>query len=183
MPGLVVRVVQQGTRLEITNKTRRTIVVLGYANEPYLRFLADGEVDVNVHSPASPLDLPRYGVVKPQPETNPDAKPRWQPIADDHRYDWHDHRIHLRGTVDPAAVAKAPGSQHHLFNWAVPLLIDGKRFVVHGSLDYIPGRQARLFWVLALSAAGVVGLALVVRSALKSGPIKTQRRSRRRASR
>ncbi|MCG5450277.1 hypothetical protein NIE111_001797, partial [Micromonospora sp. NIE111] len=54
-PGLEVRVIEAGARLELTNRTGRTIEVIGYSGEPYLRVGPDGVFE-NSHSPATYLN-------------------------------------------------------------------------------------------------------------------------------
>src|SRR3954447_4440195 len=49
-PGLVVRPVEAGARLELVNTTGRDVVVLGYDNEPYLR-VGPGGVFENQRAP------------------------------------------------------------------------------------------------------------------------------------
>ncbi|MBM0240265.1 hypothetical protein JNW88_29915 [Micromonospora sp. ATA32] len=41
-PGLTVRAVEAGARLELVNRTGRNVEVIGYSGEPYLRVGPDG---------------------------------------------------------------------------------------------------------------------------------------------
>jgi hypothetical protein len=52
VPDLTVRAIEAGAQLELTNRTGRTIEVLGYAGEPYLRIGPDGVFE-NLNSPAT----------------------------------------------------------------------------------------------------------------------------------
>jgi hypothetical protein len=166
MPGLTVRVLQQDDRLWVANKTGKEIVVLGYENEPYLRFEPGGGVQVNGRSPASTLNINRYGHVELPPNTDPKAAPRWQPVANGQSYTWHDHRIHWMSAIDPPAVRRGRGSAHHIFNWTVPLRVAGKHVVVHGTLNYAPSaRHWSRLWLIAPSAAALAALALLYRKA------------------
>jgi hypothetical protein len=169
VPGLTVRVVQGDDQLMLTNTTRKTVTVLGYENEPYLRIHPGGGVDVNSLSPASTLNINRYGHVTLPPNADAHAPPHWQRIRTGFRYTWHDHRIHWMSTIDPPAVRKARNSRHHLFNWVVPLRVDQDRVAVHGTLDYYPApsRPARL-WLIAPSVAALAGLLFLYRAATGS---------------
>ena len=57
------RVVDGDDAIELRNATGKNILVPGYENEPYLRFLVNGRVEVNVNSPAKYLNEERYGGV------------------------------------------------------------------------------------------------------------------------
>src|SRR5262245_20968599 len=55
LPGVEVRAIEAGARLELTNTAQRTVEVLGYSNEPYLEVRPDG-VYQNTNSPATYLN-------------------------------------------------------------------------------------------------------------------------------
>ena len=168
-PGLTVRVVQNDDQLTLTNKTSKTVIVLGYENEPYLRIHPGGGVDVNSLSPASTLNINRYGHVTLPANADAHAPPHWNRIRTGSSYTWHDHRIHWMSTIDPPAVRGARSSRHHIFNWVVPLRLDQDRVAVHGSLDYYPPpRGASRLWLVAPSVAALAALFLLYRSAIRS---------------
>ncbi|MGH3545923.1 MAG: hypothetical protein ACRDPW_08360, partial [Mycobacteriales bacterium] len=52
VPGLSVRIVQSGTRMELHNRTGKTLEVLGYSDEPYLK-ITQTTTYVNTHSPSA----------------------------------------------------------------------------------------------------------------------------------
>ena len=60
IPGVTVRVVELGNKLELTNRTRTDVVVLGYDGEPYLRVGPRGLYE-NLRSPATYLNRTRAG--------------------------------------------------------------------------------------------------------------------------
>ena len=80
-------------RLRVSNYSGKTIVILGYEGEPYLRFDKTG-VYANTLSPAAHLN--RFRLPRPLNPgvANPRAAPRWRRVAPGVTYEWHDHRIH-----------------------------------------------------------------------------------------
>ena len=72
-------------RIELRNGSNSTIVVDGYRNEPYLRFLPDGTVQVNRRSPALYLNEDRFGQVEIPRSARPSAPPSWQQVAQNGR--------------------------------------------------------------------------------------------------
>ena len=137
--GLTVRVVDGDDALELRNSTGRNVMVPGYEGEPYLRFLANGRVEVNVNSPAKYLNEERYGGVKIPSAAGPKAKPRWQLIGEGGGYVWHEHRIHWMSTVPPPRVKKSGGETLvKVFDWNVPLKVGARRAKVSGTLWWIP---------------------------------------------
>jgi hypothetical protein len=83
-------------RLRISNYSGKTIVIMGYEGEPYLRFDTTG-VYANTLSPAAHLN--RFRLPRPLKPgvTDPSAAPRWRRVAPGVTYEWHDHRIHWTG--------------------------------------------------------------------------------------
>ena len=70
------------------------MVVKGYDDEPYLRFLPSRVVEVNTRSPSKYANEDRYALGRPGPgELGRPAE--WQTVSRDGRYRWFDHRIHL----------------------------------------------------------------------------------------
>jgi hypothetical protein len=156
--GMSVRVLDFDDRLQLSNRTGESIEILGYNDEPYLRFTPDG-VFRNARSPATYLNDDRYARVEVPAEADPDAPPRWERVASDGSFDWHDHRIHWMSTVDPPRVRNAPDDPHHVFDWTVPATIGGRSLEINGSLDYLPpdgGRPPLALLVLPFAGFGVI---------------------------
>jgi hypothetical protein len=156
-------------RLRISNYSGKTIVVLGYEGEPYLRFDSKG-VWANTLSPAAHLNRFR----RPRPlepgVTDATAPPRWRRVARGVTYEWHDHRIHWTGHQPPPGVQEHPDRIQRIFKWRVPGRANGARFAITGFLGYAPDRQPKQredsspLWpvagglgIAALLAAGGVG--------------------------
>jgi hypothetical protein len=99
--------------LQLRNETGRTIVILGYGGEPYLRFSADG-VFRNSRSPAAYLNLDRYAKVDVPDDADPKAPPRWERVATAAIWARHDHRIHWMSPIDPPRVRANPDRPHQV---------------------------------------------------------------------
>jgi hypothetical protein len=139
--GLRVQVVERDEGLRLVNRTGHTIVVPGYENEPYLRVLANGLVEINKRSPARYINADRYGK-SPIPETaDPKAAPQWIAIGHDGVVRWHDHRIHWMAKTVPAQV-KDEDQKSKVFDWAVPILVGAEHVVVHGTLYWAPDEDS-----------------------------------------
>jgi hypothetical protein len=140
--GLTVRVVDGDDALELRNTTGRNVMVPGYEGEPYLRFLVNGRVEVNVNSPAKYLNEERYGAVTVPKSASAKAKPQWQLIAQGGRYVWHEHRIHWMSTEPPPRVKQSGGDTlMKVFDWTVPLKVGVRPVKVNGTLWWVPDGQ------------------------------------------
>ena len=137
IPGLSLEVLDADDRLLLVNETGKTVIVLGYDGEPYLRITPEAAFQ-NIRSAATYLNEDRYADVELPPIVDPAAEPEWRQVADEPRVEWHDHRIHWMSTVAPPAVQDDPGSAHRILDWKVPLEVDGSPVVVSGALDYSP---------------------------------------------
>ena len=80
VPGMTVRVLQFGDELEVADSTGAEVEVPGYSDEPYLRIGPDG-VWRNARSPATYINLDRYGRTTLPPEADPRAEPDWQQVS------------------------------------------------------------------------------------------------------
>ena len=114
--GLELRVLDGDDRLFLRNETGREVIVLGYDEEPYLRFV-DGAVYRNVRSPAVYLNADRYALGEVPESADPDAAPVWRRVAEGTAYEWHDHRIQWMSTIAPDEVRADPDSARHVFDW------------------------------------------------------------------
>jgi hypothetical protein len=161
IPGVTVRVVELGNKLELTNRTRVDVVVLGYNGEPYLRVGPRGLYE-NLRSPATYLNRTRAGtttvpaIAKRTVATTP---PSWHRVSGAHTAAWHDHRIHWMGPKQPPVVQQDPGAFHTINpQWTVAFQYATRTVAVNGRLDWVPGPSG---WpwapvVIVLFVAGVV---------------------------
>jgi hypothetical protein len=122
VPGLRLQVLNFDDRLQLDNRTGKTVVVRGYQNEPYLRVLRDGTVQVNHNSPAFYLNNDRTSTGKVPATAKPDATPDWQVVDRTGSYQWHDQRIHWMSTIPPQQV-KDKSKRTKVFDWEVPVQV------------------------------------------------------------
>jgi hypothetical protein len=165
IPGVSVRVVDLGNKLELTNRTTADVVVLGYDGEPYLRVGPRGVYE-NLRSAATYLNRTRAGTT-PVPDiaktSDASTPPRWHRVSGGRTAIWHDHRIHWMGTSPPPAVRHDPGAFHTVKSrWIVALHYDGLAVHVVGRLDWVPGPSGWP-WLPVVLGAGVVAFAAVIR--------------------
>ncbi len=149
--GVEAEVIGGDALIQLTVEPGHEAIVLGYQDEPYLRFRADGTVQENRTSPATYLNATRYGEADVPEGLDEEAAPRWRTVADGGRYSWHDHRIHWMSTQIPADVERGSEVQE----WEVPLVVDGAEVTLDGVLVLEP---AVAWWPWVLAVAGVAGL-------------------------
>jgi hypothetical protein len=157
LPGLSVRAIEAGARLELVNRSSRTVEVLGYSGEPYLRVGPDG-VYQNAASPATYLNETLAGGVAPPATAGSAMPPLWTKLSPTPAVLWHDHRTQ----VSVATPRLAPGSGvQRLLTWSVPLRDGVREFAVTGTLDLVPPPAQPAWWAgCLLLAAGVATLGL-----------------------
>jgi hypothetical protein len=168
--GVTARIIGGDSLVELAMDRGHTALVSDYPRAsdakpvPYLRFDADGTVHRNVRSVAATANEARYGTTDQVPD--PEGAPRWEHVASDGRYAWHDHRIHWMSPTPPRLVdddgrvdlGGANGT------WSIPLIVDGTPTAITGTLVLEPA-PAPIPW-LALTA---VLLALTLGATLRFG--------------
>ncbi|MFI5936825.1 hypothetical protein [Actinoplanes sp. NPDC051494] len=155
-PGLTVRAVEAGARLELVNDTGRTVEVLGYQNEPYLEVRPDGTYE-NTNSPATYTNQTLDGDSPVPSNADPTAPPQWRKLSGDPAVRWHDQRTHWQTPGLPPQAQADPDHAHQLRDWTVPLRQGTRTFAVTGTLTWEPPPAAGLWWAgaVALAAATV----------------------------
>ncbi|MGY1618883.1 hypothetical protein ACI797_19260 [Geodermatophilus sp. SYSU D00691] len=162
MPGVDVRVLSFGDEFELVNGTNTDVLVPGYSEEPYLRIGPEG-VWRNANSPATYINLDRFGRVTLPRNADPSAEPDWEQVSTQPEYVWHDHRTHWMSEGQlPPAVAADPTRTHRVFQWEIPMVHGGDEVTVAGELTWSPPPSPAVIWpVYALLAlAGVLAGAL-----------------------
>lgn len=160
--GVTATIVGGDSFLELTVDEGLEVIVLGYRDEPYLRFRPDGTVDRNRLSQATYLNEDRSAAAPIPPDVvaanagDELPEPEWEEVASDGSYAWHDHRVHwMSESAPPVERGERVGGEYD--PWRVPLMIDGEAVEVVGTLTYEKATSPVLWAVVA-----VVGAALVV---------------------
>jgi hypothetical protein len=176
VPGLVLAVTKAGESLTLTNHTGKTVVVIGYAGEDYLRLTPTG-VDENIASLSSSLNGSLIIEGLPQKQEQPNQqRPKWRHASHQPTFTWHDHRIHWMAQQRPAVVAADPHHAHKVFDWKIPLTVNGEPVTVNGELDWkgIPGLSMFVIVLIALGGAAGVAMAVVIALAIRKEYLAAQ---------
>jgi len=136
-PGVTVEVLNRDDRLLLHNTSGKDVVIEGYGGEPYARVLADGTVEVNTRSEAYYINEDRFANVEVPEGIDGKGPPEWKEVGRTGRFEWHDHRAHWMGKTTPPQVTDT-SVQTKVFDWTVPLEIDGTRGSIGGSLFWTP---------------------------------------------
>jgi hypothetical protein len=162
-PGMKLQVLNFDDRLQLDNRTGKTVTIDGYQREPYARLLADGTVEVNQNSPATYLNNDRTSTGKVPPNAKPGATPVWKIVDRTGSFQWHDHRIHWMSTIPPQQVTDK-SKRTKVFDWKVPMQVGAQKTSVNGTLFWQPkpGGGIPTGALIGLVALALVGLAAVV---------------------
>ncbi|MGH2906716.1 MAG: hypothetical protein ACRDKI_08085 [Solirubrobacterales bacterium] len=178
-PGLKVQILGGDDRVELLNESGKDVIVSGYDKEPYIWIKAGGDVLVNQNSPATYLNEDRYAAVKVPPNASADAHPSWKLEAGNGRIDWHDHRVHWMSKVPPSKVLDDPSRRTKVFDWQVPVAIDGRPGSLDGTLFWQPpgtnsptAPAAFVFSAFVLLMVIVGGVLMLRRHRKKAEPIE-----------
>ncbi|MDQ1391563.1 MAG: hypothetical protein QOF30_540 [Acidimicrobiaceae bacterium] len=156
LPGLTVKLVEGGSRIELINHGPE-VLVFGYEGEPYLRVGPQGVFE-NLQSPATYLNCSRTGCSFPA-GLNKDGPPQWKKISSGQTTRWHDHRAHFMGSQLPPDVAQSPNKIHQEADWVITMTQGSTPITVKGNYTWIPG-SSPLPWLLVALALAALGAAL-----------------------
>jgi hypothetical protein len=164
LPGLEAHVLNHDDRIELAYDGGRPLVVEGYRKEPYLRFSPGGRVEVNRRSPAAYLNEDRFAQVDVPGRADHEAPPSWEQVAENGRYDWHDHRIHWMGEGTLPPQIEDESERTKVFDWGIPMAAAGQPLEVRGTLTWLGEEDGGFPLGAALSLGGALlaGAALVV---------------------
>jgi hypothetical protein len=170
--GLELEVVGGDRFLLLANGTGKEVTVMGYDDEPYLRFLPSRVVEVNTRAPSKYANEDRYALRPVPASADSKAPPRWQEVSRNGRYRWFDHRTHLMEKGTPPQV-KDESKRTKIFDWNVPLTIGGQQARALGTLEWVPasssGTSPLLFVGLGALALLIVGAGLVLMRRRRAG--------------
>ena len=156
LPGVQVRSVDLGSKIELRNDGREPVTVLGYDDEPYLRVARHGVFE-NTHSPAVFLNRGQTTTGRVPGSYDATATPEWRKISDGNVARWHDHRAHWMGSSDPPVVARDRSRPHVVMrSWEVPLRVAGRTAIITGDARWIPPPSPWPWMLGAIALAGIV---------------------------
>jgi len=154
--GLELEVAGGDRFLSLQNGTGKQVIVMGYEDEPYLRFLPNRVVEENTRSPSKYANEDRYALTPLPPQANSEAPPRWRAVSRDGTYRWFDHRIHSMERGTPPQV-KDESVRTKIFDWRVPMTVGSARVAALGTLEWVPasssGSSTGLIVAIAVAAA------------------------------
>ena len=151
-PGLQVSVAADGS--SITLSTTRSVVVLGYSGEPFLRY-AGGTVADNVNSLTSYSAA--NGVAGQMPRSAGRGPVRWHRLAASPAYTWTDSRVIWSGSRLPAAVRAEPKRDHLVSRWRIPVRVDGHPTAITGRVIWTASTES-----VGLTVAVVLGVLVLL---------------------
>ena len=160
--GLEIKVAGGDRFLSLRNDTGRQVVVKGYEDEPYLRFLPTRVVEENTRSPSKYANEDRYALTPLPPQANSEAAPKWRAISRNGSHTWFDHRIHSMERGTPPQV-KDESVRTKIFDWRVPMTVGSAQVAAIGTLEWVPQESSSSSSgpIVALGAAGVLALAAI----------------------
>lgn len=142
--------------VRLTSEEGTDLVVLGYEGEPSIWFSPGGKVFVNIRSASTYLNDDRYGAVALPEIVDPDTEPVWEEHASGGTYSWHDHRTHWMGRTPPSVVQNTDGGETvEIFDWTLPLSVDGNPGAINGRLSWIPSATPVVWSIVAITSAAV----------------------------
>ena len=161
--GVKLQVLNFDDRLQLDNRSGKTITIQGYQREPYARLLADGTVEVNRNSPAYYLNNDRTSTGTVPPNAKPGAAPDWKIVDRTGSFQWHDHRIHWMSSIMPKQVTDK-SKRTKVFDWKVPMQVGATKTNVTGTLFWQPKPAGGIptAALIGLVALAVLGLGAVV---------------------
>jgi hypothetical protein len=162
--GIDVEVLNRDDRLLLINSGASTVLIEGYEGEPYARVEPDGTVSVNTDSKAYYLNEERDGKVAVPEGVDSRGGPRWEQVGRNGRFEWHDHRMHWMAEDDPEVV-EDKDVRTKVYDWKVPIAVDGRDGAIAGTLFWTPLPSSGLPLPLIIGLAVLVvasGVAAVV---------------------
>ena len=139
--GMRATIVDGDLRMWLRVPSRGSVYVLDYQGAPYLH-LEGGRIWANEESQMyyfnqSPPVNPPFGLHRT-------THPRWVQVGSGTSYEWHDGRLQAL-----AIVALAPGTAR-VGSWRIPLLVNGRRTTISGTLWYRGAPSIVWFWPIAV---------------------------------
>ena len=164
--GVKVTVLSRDDRLLLQSDGGREVIIEGYSEEPYARIEPDGTVSVNTDSEAYYINEERDGQVPVPDSADSKGEPSWKEVSKTGRFEWHDHRMHWMSKGDPEQV-KDKSVRTKVFDWKVPVQVDGKPQSISGTLFWTPTPGSNVRWALIAGLTAAVIAVLVAVTVLR----------------
>ena len=111
-------------------------------------------MEVNRRSPAAYLNEDRFAQGRAAGRAPTTARRRaGSAVAENGRYDWHDHRIHWMGEGTLPPQVEDEGERAKVFDWTIPMASAGRPVTVRGTLTWL-GKDEGGFPVAAAVSLG-----------------------------
>jgi hypothetical protein len=145
--GVEARALDGDLLLELRVAPSRVVVVLGYLDEPFLRFSPAG-VEANLASPTA-----GSARIIGAADGVSSSRVRWQRIRRGHVLAWHDNRLR------PVPTVRTRSQQPRVVGtWSIPLVVDGRDATLVGSEWYASGPSP---WPWLAAGALLVAVAAI----------------------
>jgi hypothetical protein len=167
LDGITVRSPGNGEAITVTNNTSTPLIIEGYQQDQYLKVTKDG-VWENKLSPAVALN--KLNDIEVPKGSSATADPVWVKLNSTNHAQWHDHRIHWMGTINPPAVQKDPGKPHLVKDWTIPIHLGDTAAAITGKLSYEPGSHTGTYLTY-----GAIGAAVLVIIGLQVAILRRRR--------
>lgn len=164
IPGLEARIVGGQEKIEVTWTGSEPLVIEGAEGEPMLRF-GPAEIEVNERSPSAYASSERFGRVDSPPGADPDAPPRWRPIAPPGSFSWFEHRAQWMLAARPENIGDGT-SATTIRDWTVSLTVGGREAAIEGTLSWVPDPAAIREQRSKVSSPVISALVLIAAMAL-----------------
>jgi hypothetical protein len=155
LKGVRLEPVDLGAQLELTNTGEKSVTVLGYEGEPYLRVGPAGAFR-NRLSPATYANRTRNAQGAIPSYADASKPPEWIKISSNNWVRWHDHRAHWMGSQEPPKVRAEPGREQVVQNIRIELLRGKETSIALGAVRWVPGSSILPGLVGALILAAIV---------------------------
>lgn len=155
LKGVRIEPVDLGSQLELTNVGEKSVTVLGYEGEPYLRVGPAG-VFRNRLSPATYANTTRNAQGAIPSYADASKPPEWIKISSNDWARWHDHRAHWMGTQEPPKVRAEPGREQVVQKIRIELRRGKETSVALGVVRWVPGSSILPGLTGALILAAIV---------------------------
>jgi len=166
LPGVSVRLLDLGNRVELVNRSATDVVVLGYQGEPYLRIGPSGVFE-NRRSPSVALNSVTANnsapttTLPPTPGVVP--APSWRRTGGGRSVRWRDRRARWASPA-PAGVKAAPDqTQVVVPQWLIGLRQGTQDASVFGRITYVPSQSPWPWIAVAVVLLGVTVAAGLLR--------------------